>query len=130
METKCGSNMAVGTGVHWVRSHTPPPFPHTKKFETQLSNKYNMPYLIMMHCKCDFVLLTRGQNQPDPTKMFQVFKKFLNHWEREAPYQTLTRIPLSRNLQTAQSKDKVKLHDPNIIYLCNQIPFPWFPPPF
>jgi hypothetical protein len=24
-----------------------------KKFETQLSNKYNMPYLIMINCKCD-----------------------------------------------------------------------------
>ena len=32
-----------------------------KKFETQLSNKYNMPYLIMIHCKCDFVLLTQQE---------------------------------------------------------------------
>ena len=51
--------MAVGMGGALA-----PPFPQKKnvkkRFETQLSNKYNMPYLIMIHCKCDVVLLTTG----------------------------------------------------------------------
>ena len=57
-------------GVCWVRSQLP--FPHKKqkqkRFETQLSNKYNMPYLIMILCKCDFVLLTTGI-PPPPLKI-------------------------------------------------------------
>ena len=48
-------------GVRWVRPH-PPPFPQEKKrFEIQLSYKYNMPDLIMIHYKCDFLLLTQQE---------------------------------------------------------------------
>jgi len=51
--------MAVGT--EGALGAIAPPFPQKKKFETQFSNKYNMPYLIMIHCKCDFVLLTQQE---------------------------------------------------------------------
>ena len=51
--------MAVGT--EGALGAIAPPFPQKKKFETQLSNKYNMPYLIMIYCKCDFVLLTQQE---------------------------------------------------------------------
>jgi hypothetical protein len=59
-------SMAVGTGGALGAIAPPPPLStkqkkNKKKFETQLSNKYNMPYLIMIHCKCDFVLLTQQE---------------------------------------------------------------------
>jgi len=50
-------SMAVGTGGAFPQKKQK----KKKRFETQLSNKYNMPYLIMIHCKCDFAFLTQQE---------------------------------------------------------------------